>query len=121
MSWPSTKTLDLNKPKDTEVKPGEEKPPEKTIAEQIAEAVAPFKEGIETMRAELETLRKPKAPPVAPTEPTSVLDDENAAFAQRLTPILAKQWEIEARMVRDEVEKEYEAAGFGDLLKENRT
>jgi len=120
MAWPTNKTLNIDKAPDTEVKPGEEKVPEKTIAEQIAEAVAPFKEGFETMRAELETLRKPKPTPVAPTEPVSVLEDENAAFATRLMPVIAKQWEIEARMVFADVEKEYRNAGFGDLLDESR-
>ena len=117
MAWPSTKTLDIDK----EVKPGEEeKPPEKTPAELIAESLGPLTEGLNTLRSEFEALKRPKPAPVVPNEPPSVLEDENAAFATRLMPVIAKQWEIEARMVFADIEKEYRNAGFGDLIDENR-
>ena len=101
-----------------ELKPGEDKPPDKSIADQIAEAVGPLKETITALQAELTESKKPKVE-VKNAEITSVLDDEDAAFNQRLTPILQKQLEMEARMVYQDIKKEYESLGFSDLWKKN--
>jgi hypothetical protein len=120
--------------KKPEVKPpvveeGAEHPPEKTPAEIIAESVSaavtaglkPISEQIEAQNArftKLEEQTKPREvkPPVTPGEPTSVLDDENLAFAQRLTPILARQFEMESTIVRDKIVREYMTSGYGDLV-----
>jgi hypothetical protein len=127
MAWPKVLTGTKNdegkgKPDpNPEVKPGEgDTPPEKSVADLIAEAVGPLKDHIGKLEADLAEAKKPKPSGAAP-DPVSVLDDENAAFNQRLTPILAKQLEIEARIARDDVEKEYRKQGFGDLWDKNRT
>ena len=100
------------------------KPPEKTpaeiIAESVAEALKPLAarfDGYDDKFAKLEEQTKP-APPKPPVvgEPTSVLDDENLAFAQRLTPLLARQFELESTIVRDRIVREYQGAGYGDLI-----
>jgi hypothetical protein len=103
---------------------GETKPPEKTPAELIAEslttALAPVlaKLGEQDARfAKLEDQTKPREPKpvVQPNETISVLDNEDAAFAQRMTPLLARQLELEGRVVYGEIKSEYIAAGYGDL------
>jgi hypothetical protein len=116
MMWP------LKKEEPVVTKPDENKPPEKTPAELIAESLKPLTDSMAAMRAEMAEMRKPPEPvrqPVKPEDPPSVLDDENAAFATRLTPIVQRTFEIEARMAKDEVRREYEAMGFGDLWREN--
>jgi hypothetical protein len=96
------------------------KPPEKPISEIIAESLKPLSEGMASMRAELESMKTKPAPKEKP-EVASVLEDEDAAFNQRLTPIMAKTLEMEARMARQDVEREYRNLGFGDLWDDNRT
>jgi len=106
---------------DPEVRP--ETPPEKTAAELIAEALQPLSQAItEQANAQKErfekleqSLKRPEPAHREENQPLSVLDDENAAFAQRLTPLLARQLETEARLTRSEVKAEYIANGFGDL------
>lgn len=125
MAWPKVLTGKTDEPKkgdpNPEVKPGDpDAPPEKSVADLIAEAVGPLKEHIGKLETDLAEAKKPR-PPATQPETVSVLDDENAAFNQRLTPILAKQLEIEARIARDDVEKEYRKQGFGDLWDKNRT
>lgn len=95
-------------------------PPEKTPAEILAESLSPFKDSIESLRTDLanlkESLKKPEAPPRAdPAQPISVLDNEDAAFAQRMTPLLARQLELESRVVYNDIKQEYTHSGFGDL------
>lgn len=112
------------KPNEAEVKdpPADGKPPEKDpatlIAESVAAALKPVADSVGSIAQRIDALeqntRKP-APEQKPTEVASVLDDENAAFAQRLTPIVARQLELEARMVKADIKAEYAAAGFGDL------
>jgi len=48
------------------------------------------------------------------------MDDEDAAFNTRLTPIMAKTLELEAKDAKREVEQEYRNLGFGDLWDQNR-
>jgi hypothetical protein len=100
-------------------KKNENKPPEKTPAELIAEALKPVTEGFAAMRTEIDALKVRTTPKNAPEIP-SVLEDEDGAFNTRLTPIMAKTLEMEARMAKDDVEKEYRQLGFGDLWDENR-
>jgi hypothetical protein len=97
----------------------EEKPPEKSPAELIADAMKPITEGFATMKAEIDALKVKTTPKNQPEVP-SVLDDEDGAFNTRLTPIMARQLEMEARLAKDDVEKEYRQLGFGDLWDENR-
>jgi hypothetical protein len=95
---------------------------EKTPAELIAEALSPFKTQLDTISTKFDNLEKnavtrptPEARAEERHEPTSVLDDENAAFAQRLTPVLVRQFEMESRMVRGEIRAEYQKDGYGEL------
>ena len=94
-------------------------PPEKSIADQIADALKPVTEGFGSMRAEIDAL-KVRTTPKETHEVTSVMDNEDEAFNQRLTPIMAKTLEMEARLAKDDIEKEYKQLGFGDLWDENR-
>jgi hypothetical protein len=48
------------------------------------------------------------------------MDDEDAAFNTRLTPLMAKTLELEAKDAKREVEQEYRNLGFGDLWDQNR-
>lgn len=105
---------------DPEVKPGEKKEDEKDIATIIAEALRPYGEQITSMRADLDAMKAPKPVASGAPEIPSVLDDENGAFNARLTPVLAKVYESEAKMVANDVEREYRSAGYGDLWDENR-
>lgn len=124
MAWPKImsgdKTPASAKAGDNpEVKPGETPAEEKSIADQIAEALGPYQAKVAALETELAEAKRPKKPVETPTV-ASVLDDEDTAFQQRLTPIMAKQLEIEARIARDDVEKEYRNQGFGDLWEKNR-
>ena len=114
-----------NKVPENKLPEPEVKPPDKTIAEQIAEGLKPFGESFEQFRGTLEQrlakleeqTRKPEPAerPADAGQPVSVLDDENVAFAQRLTPLLARQLEVESRLVRQDIREEYRKAGYGDL------
>ena len=105
--------------KNVEKKPDDAKPPEKSPAELIADALKPVTEGFATMRAEIDALKVRTAPKDRPEVP-SVMDDEDAAFNTRLTPIMAKTLELEAKDAKREVEQEYRNLGFGDLWDANR-
>jgi len=119
--WNPWKKPDLPNPEISGDPPS--KPPEKTPAELIAEALQPLVQKLESKIDEqnkrFDTLEKnttKPAPKVEPGEgPTSVLDDENLAFAQRLTPLMARQLELESRVVKSDIKAEYAAAGYGDL------
>lgn len=121
---------DWNPWKKPEVKPadgevgGDTKPPEKSPAEIIAEslqtALQPVMAKLSEQDARFTTLEDRTKPPerrVEATEVTSVLDNEDVAFAQRLTPLMARQLELEARIVKSDIKSEYVSAGYGDLLK----
>jgi regulator of replication initiation timing len=120
MAWDKMFTKDK---KETEVPNNPEKkidaPPEKTVAEVIAESLKPLTESVASLTAQVTELKKP-AEVKTPIEKKSVLEDEDEAFNQRLTPILAKTLEMEARMAKDDVEKEYKNLGLGDLWDANR-
>jgi hypothetical protein len=102
----------------------EVKPTDKSVAEQIAEALQPFttsfKEFSDGLTQRLATVEEQTRKP-APVEhpepgtPTSVLDNEDVAFAQRLTPLMARQLELESRLVKQDIKAEYIAAGYNDL------
>lgn len=62
-----------------------------------------------------EQTRKPEPKAPQPDAPTSVLDNEDLAFAQRMSPLLARTLEVESKVVRSEIKAEYVAAGYGDL------
>lgn len=114
-----------NKPTPSGEVGGDQKPPEKTpaelIAESVASAIAPLAAAIAAQEGRFTTLEaqtKPAPPkPQEVGEIMSVLDNEDVAFAQRLTPLMARQLELEARIVKSDIKTEYVAAGFGDLLK----
>ena len=95
--------------------------PEKSIAEIISESLKPFQENVAALRQDIEALKTPKEPvkPREPQERISVLDDEDAAFNQRMTPLLQSQLELEARINVRDVKQEYVDAGFGDIWRQN--
>lgn len=117
MTWPFKVPEVEEKPKD------EQPPPEKTPAELIADSLKPTLDALtqrfDTFENRIKTVEdqtKPREPnqPVNQEGPTSVLDDENLAFAQRLTPLMARQLELESRIVKTDVKNEYISAGLGD-------
>jgi hypothetical protein len=116
MTWP----FPAPENKIEEKEKADEKPPEKTPAELIAEALSPLVTRLEEQSKRFDTLEAQTKPreqkqTVQPNEPTSVLDDENLAFAQRLTPIMARQLELESRVVKNDIKTEYATAGYGEL------
>lgn len=112
-----------NKPNEPEIKPNESevKPPEKTPAELIADSLKPLVDGFNTFKQDVQDRltafeqanRKPE--PQVNAETPSVWDNEEAAFATRLGPVMLRQFELEARMVRQDIRREYEGQGFGDM------
>lgn len=126
MAWPKAKTiLGLDDKKENDVPDPEKKPevktkePEKSPAELIAEAVKPFQETISALQGQIEEL-KVKTTPREKREVTSVLENEDEAFNQRMTPIMVKTLELEAKSNLRDVEAEYRKNGWGDLWDENR-
>jgi hypothetical protein len=126
MAWPKMFTQDDKEKKETVVADPEKKvdakdktPAEKSPAELIAEALKPVTDGFATLRAEIDEL-KVKTTPKDKHEVASVLDNEDEAFNQRLTPIMVKTLELEAKDAKREVEAEYRKAGYADLWEENR-
>lgn len=114
------------KPNNAEAGAGEGDPkpvetPTKSPAELIAESLKPLVEGFQTLRDDVnnrisqfeQANRRPE--PAANTEVPSVWDDENAAFAAHVGPVMLRQYELEARMVRQDIRREYERQGFGDM------
>lgn len=97
----------------------DDKKNEKTPAELIAESLGPVVKGFEAVNARLDAMEKglPKKPvEQSVNQPNaSVFDDENAAFSQRLTPLVARQLELESRLVKQDIRAEYSAAGYGEL------
>jgi hypothetical protein len=97
-----------------------EKTPAELIAESLGVALKPLMDKMGEQDARFTKLEEQTRPretksPVTQGEPTSVLDDENLAFAQRLTPLLARQFELESRIVRNDIKTEYHGAGYGEL------
>lgn len=120
MTWPFDKDKDTVNA-ETQDTPAEvkDKPADKTPAELIAEALKPFGETLTNLSAKIDAVeqatKKPEPKQTEPDQPMSVLDDENIAFAQRLTPLMLRQLELEARIVRSDIKAEYVSAGYGDL------
>lgn len=112
-------------PFNSEEKPngdGESKPPEKSPAELIAESVSaalkPFADRLDNLATDMASVKestKPRQPEAKPMDLPSVFDNEDAAFNLRLTPIMARQLELEARVALKDIKYEYQSAGFGDL------
>jgi hypothetical protein len=116
MAWPFEKPEE--KP---EVNPEPPKAPEKSPAELIAEALQPLSQQLAQMRDKLDLIEQnsvKKPDPVQQREVTSVLDNEDMAFSQRLTPVVMRQLELEARVVKNDIKREYADAGFGDMWRE---
>jgi hypothetical protein len=102
--WPNKDTKTAEPPKT------EEKPPVAPSAEELlakmGELLGPIKDWQEKTSTRLDAMeeaRKPKEPPEEPVENVSVLDDENAAFNQRLTPLAIETINLRARMTEREV------------------
>lgn len=123
MGWPFKEEKTNTDPTNAETKEGGvgETKVEKTPAELIAESLKPLTEAVGKINDRLthfeeRVVTKPEREERTEREqPVSVLEDENVAFAQRLTPFVLRQFEIEARMVKTDVKQEYVSAGYGDL------
>lgn len=123
MAWPfdGKKEIEVgNQPA-----PGENKPPEKTPAELIAESLAGFKTELTARFDELgnrlntveQSVKRPE-PVVEGNQPPSIFENEQAAMAGYIGPVYLRQMELEARVVLSEVKQEYVGAGFGDMWRE---
>jgi hypothetical protein len=119
MTWPfpddKAKTVEEG---DNKPPTSADAPPAKTPAEIIAESLKPLAEGFTKLNARLDTLEqntRPRPKSETPPEQISVLDDENAAFAQRIGPVMLRQLELEARVVKNDIKAEYASAGYGEL------
>jgi hypothetical protein len=125
MAWPFPDKPNSNP---AEAKPTSEggDPPkvvEKSPAEVIAESLRPLTDKLDAISQRIDQVEQSTRKPVPKAEPTavtSVLEDEDAAFSQRMTPLMLRTLELEARMVRDQIEREYTTAGFGDLWSQFR-
>lgn len=118
MTWPFEKKEEIVNPEVNDSKKEEVKAPEKSPAELIAEALNPFKDALNARLDAIEnSVKRPEPKPTQVGQPefTSFLDDENVAFAQRATPLMLRQLELEARIVKNDIKAEYERAGYGDL------
>jgi hypothetical protein len=104
--WPNNK-----KEEPPAVKQEGEKPPQAPSAEELlakmGELLSPISQKLDSQSerlAALEESRKPKEP--VNTEIPSVLDDENAAFNSRLTPIAVEHVSLRAMVIEDRVLRE---------------
>jgi hypothetical protein len=120
MTWPFDKENPPNP--DASKNEGAEKKGEKSPAEIIAESLSaglkPVTDTLSALSTRLDAIESNTKKPerkADPVEAISVLDDENAAFAQRMTPMLLRQLELESRVVKNDIKAEYAAAGYGDL------
>src|SRR5260221_11578127 len=119
MAWPFNRQTEESKVTDPEKKP-EPTSNEKSVAEMISESLAPFGQRFDKLQQDIDALRAPKeSVRTVSAEKISVLDDEDAAFNQRMGPMLQSQLEMEARMNTREVKQEYVDAGFGDLWRQH--
>lgn len=101
-------------------------PPAQTpdVAQLIADALKPVTDKLGTLdqiNTRLQTVEERVTPKPRATEGdqpklTSFMEDEDTAFAQRVSPLLQRQLELEARMVFDQVRREYEQSGFSELF-----
>lgn len=107
-------------------KPEEKKPEEKPqltgeeLLAKMGELLAPLKTSIDNQAARLSAIeesRKPKEEP-KPTEIPSVLDNEDAAFNTRLTPLALQNVLLQARIIEREVLDEVSADGWAEFLPE---
>lgn len=119
MAWPFP-----DKTADPEAKPGEakaEKTPAELIAESLQSALKPLAERFDTITQRMDVIeqntKKPEPKVENPNIP-SVLDDEEAAFNMRMSPVFARTLELEARVVKNDIKAEYRSAGFGELLQQ---
>jgi len=116
--WPNNK-----KEEPPAVKQEGEKPPQAPSAEELlakmGELLSPLSAKMDSFAERLaaaEEARKPKEP--VNTEIPSVLDNEDAAFNQRLTPLAVETVNLRSRMIEREVLDELE--GFSEFLPEIR-
>jgi hypothetical protein len=120
MAWPNL--LGKEKPPVADPEKKDEKPPEKSPAELIAESLRPLTEKLNAMDAKIDSYKPvPVVKKVEPTDIPSVLDDENAAFNARTGPLYQRQLETEARLALSDVKAEYADLGFGAFWRENES
>lgn len=122
MTWPFDRPVNQPSVEEGHEEAPVEKTPAELIAESLSTALKPVMDKLTEQDQRFATLeeatKRPERTAVEDGErpqPISVLDDENAAFAQRMTPLLARQYEIEARIVKKDIRDEYVAAGYGEL------
>ena len=112
MGWPlSPKKEAIEvKPDATPNEPPKESQ-EEIFSRLLEKTFSPVNERLNAISTDLEALKSKPAPtPPADTAVASVLDNEDAAFAQRQAPIIAHQLMIQGQFIRDKVSREY-----GDL------
>jgi hypothetical protein len=123
MAWPFKKAEEPPVPNEPEkkVESTETKSNEKSVAEIISESLQPFAQRFDKLQQDIDALKTPPKPEPRrePAERISVLDDEDGAFNQRMTPILQSQLELEARINMKDVKQEYVDAGFGAIWAQN--
>lgn len=110
MAWPFEKQKqDEGNNQQTEGKTEEkrvEKSPAELLAESLNTALEPFKQQLTSLTEKVEGMHKP-AEKKADDAQISVLDDENAAFAQRMTPVLSMELDTRSELMKDRVSREY--------------
>jgi hypothetical protein len=119
MAWPNLLGKKDDPPVDDKTKV-DDKPKEKSPAELIADSLKPITDQLTALGAKVDAMKPaPVVRKVEPTETPSVLDNEDAAFSARMTPLIQRQLELEAKIARTEIKQEYVDIGFGALWNAN--
>jgi hypothetical protein len=112
--WPHKKPKEegqgTNTPDNIEVKPGD--PPKESqedlIKRLFAENQTTFTQKFTEIEGKIESLKvKPPEKPADPAQPISVLDNEDAAFAQRIGPVAYQNYQMQARLTLMDIKEEY--------------
>lgn len=95
------------------------------LTEAIDAKLSPVNAAIQDVNKRFDSLetaaRESAKPPVERREPTSVLDDEGRAFAERLGPLAYQNAVLAARLTESEIIGEMKEQGFGKLIPAVRT
>jgi len=111
----------------------EEKPPEPVVEKKpdfnveefftkLDERIAPLRTAVDDQSkrlAAIEENSKPKTP-TTPAVVPSVLDDEDAAFANRLGPLAINQVKLSAKIIENEIYDEMRSNGWDEYIPEVR-
>jgi hypothetical protein len=103
----------------TEEKPPENKPAAPSAEELLAkmgEMLNPVVESQKQINQRLAAIEESRKPKVEPTEVPSVLENEEAAFTQRLGPMAAAQVLTNARITESEVLNDLRSQGWSEYI-----